>query len=215
MGTAWEVSLPHLVWRSGTGHGEAVELEHRELTGRIIGTGIAVHKELGPGFLESVYENALVLELQERGLKVRRQFEVPVLYRGVEVGVHRLDLFVEDEIVVELKAVKTIADVHFSVVRSYLRAVGRKAWPDPQLRHGNPGVQTGHSGSTLMQPASTTHTMTAVRIKSANPCILARNRRNDHFMTHALLKAPSCLPAFLSGNEPPSPHPMTATERHP
>ncbi len=101
-------------------------LEHEELTGAIIAAAIAVHRELGPGFIESVYENALVLELRHRELPLNRQVSVPVLYREVEVGLHRLDLLVSDQIVVELKAVKHISDVHFAVVRSYLRAVGHK-----------------------------------------------------------------------------------------
>ena len=100
-------------------------LEHEEITGAIIGAAIAVHKELGPGFLESVYANALAIELRRREIPFQRQFAVPVLYHDAEVGMHRLDLFVDDQIVVELKAVKEISDVHFAVVRSYLRAVHR------------------------------------------------------------------------------------------
>jgi len=101
-------------------------LEHEELTGQIIGAAIAVHKALGPGFIESVYENALVVELRHQGISLQRQLAVPVLYRGVEVGMHRLDCFVAATIVVELKAIKELSDVHFAVVRSYLRAVGRE-----------------------------------------------------------------------------------------
>ena len=100
-------------------------LEHEELTGPIIGAAIDVHKELGPGFAESVYENGLVLELRQRGIPFQRQLAIPVLYRGVEVGLHRLDLFVANAIVVELKATRDLADVHFVVVRSYLRAAER------------------------------------------------------------------------------------------
>ena len=103
-----------------------MSLEQQELTGRIIGAAIAVHRELGPGFLETVYDNALVLELRYRNIPFQRQLCAPIVYRGVEVGLHRLDLFVANEIVVELKAVKDITDVHFAVVRSYLRATGRK-----------------------------------------------------------------------------------------
>lgn len=101
-------------------------LEHEELTGPLIGAAIAVHKELGPGFLESVYDNALVVELRRRSIPFQRQVAVPILYQDIEVGMHRLDLFVSDEIVVELKAVKDITDLHFAIVRSYLRAVNRK-----------------------------------------------------------------------------------------
>ena len=103
-----------------------MELEHEELTGRIISAAIEVHKALGPGFLESIYENALSVELRHRKMAFQRQLCIPVLYRGVEVGLHRLDLFVADQIVVELKSVKEITDSHFVVVRSYLRAVDRQ-----------------------------------------------------------------------------------------
>jgi GxxExxY protein len=106
--------------------GNETVLEHEELTGRIIGAAIEVHKALGPGFIESVYENAFEHELTTRKLNFARQLTVPIFYDGVEVGSHRLDFLVEDKIVVELKAVNEIADVHFSIVRSYLRAVGRK-----------------------------------------------------------------------------------------
>jgi GxxExxY protein len=100
-------------------------LELKELTEKIIGAAIAVHRELCPGFIESVYECALVVEL-EFGLKVSRQHRVPVIYRGVKVGRHRLDLFVESTIIVELKAIEEFRDRHFAVVRSYLKAANRQ-----------------------------------------------------------------------------------------
>jgi len=81
---------------------------------------------LGPGFLESVYENALIIELRKRGLAARDQIELVTGYDGVEVGRHRLDLLVEDTIGVELKVIKNLEDIHFAVARSYLKAVGRK-----------------------------------------------------------------------------------------
>jgi GxxExxY protein len=101
-------------------------LEFEELTGKIIGAAIEVHRQLGPGFIESIYENALVYELRERGLKVEQQLETPVFYDDVEVGKHRLDLLVEGEIVIDLKAVSELHDVHFAIVKSQLRAVKRK-----------------------------------------------------------------------------------------
>ncbi len=101
-------------------------LEHGDLTEQIIGAAIEVDRRLGPGFLESVYEKALVLELKKRGLNVQDQIDVMISYDGVEVGRHRLDLFVEDTIVVELKAIKNLDDIHFAIVRSYLKAVGKK-----------------------------------------------------------------------------------------
>jgi GxxExxY protein len=101
-------------------------LEHQELTEKIIGAAIEVHKRLGPGFLESIYENALVIELGKRSLKADQQRQISVQYDGVEVGKHILDLLVEDTIVVELKAIKNLEDIHFAIVRSYLRAAGRR-----------------------------------------------------------------------------------------
>jgi GxxExxY protein len=103
-----------------------VALEHEALTERIIGAAIEVHRRLGPGFLESVYEKALIIELKKRGLAVQDQMDVIISYDGEEVGRHRLDLLVEDTIVVELKAIKNLEDIHFAVVRSQLKAVGRQ-----------------------------------------------------------------------------------------
>jgi GxxExxY protein len=99
-------------------------LEHEGLTGRIIGAAIEVHRQLGPGFVESIYESALTVELRAQSISFLRQLTVPVLYRDLEVGLHKLDLLVENLIVVELKAVKEVNDTHFAVVRSYLRAAG-------------------------------------------------------------------------------------------
>jgi len=103
-----------------------MSLELEDITGRIIGAAIDVHRELGPGFLESVYEAALVVELRHGGIPFVRQLAIPIVYRGVEVGLHRLDLFVDDQIVVELKACRDLVPEHFAVVRSYLRAAGRE-----------------------------------------------------------------------------------------
>ncbi len=98
-------------------------LAHEELSKEIIAPAIAVHRDLGPGFLELVYENALCIELEARGIEHQRQLLVPVFYRGIEVGLHRLDLLAAKRFVVELKAVKEIENVHFAVVRSYLSAL--------------------------------------------------------------------------------------------
>jgi GxxExxY protein len=100
-------------------------MEHEELTGKIIGAAIAVHRALGPGFLESIYEEALCVELGAAGLKFVRQVAVEIQYRGQKVGEHRLDLLVEDSVVVELKAVLALQDIYFATVRSYLRATGK------------------------------------------------------------------------------------------
>jgi GxxExxY protein len=101
-------------------------LEYEDLTEKIIGCAIEVHRKLGPGFIESVYENAFIIELQKKGLPFDRQKEVVIQYDGVEVGRHRLDLIVNDTIVVELKAVKNIEDIHFAIVKSYLKALRKE-----------------------------------------------------------------------------------------
>jgi GxxExxY protein len=101
-------------------------LEHNGLSEKITGCAIEVHTKLGPGFLESIYENAFMLGLEKQNLDVERQQEVIVKYDGIEVGRHRLDLIVNDTIVVELKAVKNIEDVHFAIVKSYLKALRKE-----------------------------------------------------------------------------------------
>jgi GxxExxY protein len=103
-----------------------VALEHEALTEQIIGAAIEVHRRLGPGFLESVYEKALIIELKKRGLAVKDQVEFLIHYDNEEVGRHRLDLVVEDTIVVELKATRNLDEIFFAIVRSYLKAAGRK-----------------------------------------------------------------------------------------
>jgi GxxExxY protein len=95
-----------------------------ELTNRIIGIAIEVHRELGPGFLESIYEEAMAVALAEGGMPYRRQLIVPIKFHGRAVGEHRVDLLISTEVVVELKAIKAIEDVHYAVMRSYLRATG-------------------------------------------------------------------------------------------
>jgi GxxExxY protein len=101
-------------------------LEYEVLTEKIIAAAITVHSRLGPGFLESIYEKALVIELQKIGLQIEQQKEISIEYDGVEIGRYRLDLLVNNTIVVELKAIKNIENVHFAVVKSYLRAIGQK-----------------------------------------------------------------------------------------
>ncbi len=100
------------------------EEELNELTHAVIGAAIAVHRELGPGFLESVYEKALCVELGRRGISYERQAMLRVYYGGVEVGEGRIDLYVDKRLVVELKHVETLAPIHTAQVISYLRATG-------------------------------------------------------------------------------------------
>ena len=94
------------------------------LSKKAIGAAVKVHKALGPGFLENIYEEALKVELSEQKIQFECQKEVKITYNNVEVGTHRLDLVVEDQIILELKAAKELADIYFSQLRSYLKATG-------------------------------------------------------------------------------------------
>jgi len=88
----------------------------------VIGAAIEVHRALGPGFLESFYEEALCQELAERGIGFRRQVAIDVLYTGARIGEARLDLLVEERLLVELKATDRFAPIHLAQVLSYLKA---------------------------------------------------------------------------------------------
>src|SRR5688572_11954197 len=93
-----------------------------DVTKQIIGAAMRVHKELGPGLLESAYEACLVFELGDRGLSVRRQEPLPVVYRGVRLDCgYRIDLVVEGAAIVEVKSVVRLEPVHAAQVLSYLR----------------------------------------------------------------------------------------------
>ncbi len=95
------------------------------LTHRIIGSAIEVHRTLGPGLLESAYEDCLCRELSLRGIRFERQLQLPIVYKGVKVGdAFRVDLLVEDEIAVELKAVSALEPIHSAQLLTYLRLGG-------------------------------------------------------------------------------------------
>jgi GxxExxY protein len=95
-----------------------------ELSGRILAAAVDVHKALGPGFLESIYQKAMEVALEHRRLSFQRQQEIRVCFEGVDVGLHRLDLVVEKAIILELKAVKAFEDIHYAQLKSYLKATG-------------------------------------------------------------------------------------------
>ena len=88
----------------------------------VIGAAIEVHRHLGPGFLEAVYEEAMMVELALRGVTVRRQVPIALAYKGRSLPRVQLDLLVEDELVVELKAVERLSPIHVAQVISYLKA---------------------------------------------------------------------------------------------
>ena len=97
-----------------------------DLSRKIIGAAIEVHRELGPGFLENIYEEALKAQLSKQDIACEAQKDIEIEYLGKKIGLHRLDLIVENKIIVELKAVKELADVHFAQLISYLKASGLK-----------------------------------------------------------------------------------------
>jgi GxxExxY protein len=97
-------------------------LRNREITQRVIAAAITVHRELGPGFLESIYEQALAVEFALSGIGFVRQKPVTLFYKDHQIGEHRLDFVVEETVVVELKAISALEDIHFAIGRSYLKA---------------------------------------------------------------------------------------------
>jgi GxxExxY protein len=105
----------------------AVELEHVDdpATGAVIGAAIAVHRVLGPGLLESAYQACLAHELLKRGHAVRREVALPVEYDGVRLDCgYRVDLIVDDQVVVEVKCVEGVKDIHLAQLITYLRLSG-------------------------------------------------------------------------------------------
>jgi len=99
-----------------------MEIQNKSITDQMIGAAIRVHKELGPGFLELMYEEALSIELTASGLSFERQKLLPVFYREHLIGEHRLDFLVDQKVILELKAISALEDIHFAIVRSYLKA---------------------------------------------------------------------------------------------
>ena len=100
-------------------------IKNNTLTEHIIGAAIQVHRELGPGLLESAYETCLCYELTQNGLKIERQKVIPISYKGIKLDAgYRLDLVVEGQVIVEIKAVSELLPVHEAQLLSYLKQVG-------------------------------------------------------------------------------------------
>lgn len=99
-------------------------MKHREITSRIIGCIYTVHNMLGAGFLESVYRNALAIELKKTGLQVQKEFPIQVHYKSEIVGDYKVDLFVENKVILELKAVRELHSAHEAQLIHYLKATG-------------------------------------------------------------------------------------------
>ena len=102
-------------------------LKGNQLTSEIISSAIEVHRHLGPGLLESIYEECMAYELQKRGLTVKRQLELPVLYKRVELEQrYRIDLLVNDEVVIELKSTDKMQPIHHAQLLTYLKLSNKR-----------------------------------------------------------------------------------------
>ena len=102
-------------------------LHEEELTGQIIGAGIEVHRELGPGLLESAYEACLCYELSVRKIPFTRQVMLPLVYKSVRIDCgYRADVIIAEKVLVEVKAVETVTDLHKAQLLTYLRITGMK-----------------------------------------------------------------------------------------
>lgn len=97
-------------------------MTENELSNKIIGCAIELHRSLGPGLLESVYESALAFDLEEIGLNIQRQLAMPLVYKGIHQDIgYRLDLLVENKVVVEIKSIDALSPVDFAQTLTYLR----------------------------------------------------------------------------------------------
>jgi len=110
-------------------------------TDRIIGCAIEVHKHLGPGLLESVYESALCIELTANSLPFKRQIGIPLYYKGELISEHRPDLIVDDKVIVEIKTVDCLAPIHMAQILTYLRVTSLRIglilnFNSPTMKHG-------------------------------------------------------------------------------
>jgi GxxExxY protein len=98
------------------------DYKYKETTGRIIGAAMQVHKILGSGFQEVIYQRALEIEMPYHDLHFNREFEMPIYYRNTQIGTRRVDFLVEDKISVELKAIIKLEDLHLAQAINYLEA---------------------------------------------------------------------------------------------
>ena len=114
-------------------------LKHEEITKTVIGCAFEVINELGAGFLESVYEKALLVALRQRGLSVIAQHPIKVIFRGQSVGDFYADILVEDKVIVELKAVKAVTPEHQAQIINYLNATGIEV--GLLINFGNPRLE--------------------------------------------------------------------------
>lgn len=97
-------------------------MSENEISSKIIGAAIEVHKQLGPGLLESTYETCLAYELKQMGLDVKQQQALPVVYKEVKLDAgYRIDLLIENKVIIEIKSVEALADIHTAQLLTYLK----------------------------------------------------------------------------------------------
>lgn len=102
-------------------------MNENEISYEIIGAAINLHKTIGPGLLESAYENALAFDLRERGFEVKQQAPMPFYYKDVKQDIgYRVDLIVNDKVIIEVKSIENLAPVHFAQTLTYLKLSGMK-----------------------------------------------------------------------------------------
>ncbi len=101
---------------------EQLNIDINKITHKIIGCAMQVHRTLGNGFQEVIYQRALAIEMKLEGLSFQRELEMPIFYRGEQIGTRRVDFFVEERVMLELKAVEKIEDVHKAQAINYLEA---------------------------------------------------------------------------------------------
>ena len=134
-----ELNISHRDDQTGRDAGLIVGLKHEQVAKTVIGCAFEVINELGAGFLESVYERALLLALQQNGLSAVAQHPARVMFRGECVGDFYADIFVEEKVIVELKAVKAIAPEHQAQIINYLNATGIEV--GLLINFGNPRLE--------------------------------------------------------------------------
>lgn len=102
-------------------------MKEDELSNKIIGIALELHKTLGPGLLESVYETALAFDLRKAGLEVKCQVPMPLIYKEVKLDIgYRIDMLVENKVIIEIKSVEQLAPVHFAQTLTYLKLADKK-----------------------------------------------------------------------------------------
>ncbi len=99
-------------------------MKYEDITHKIIGAAMKVHSVLGNGFQEVIYQRALAIQMEKQGLGFKREMEMAIYYDGIDIGTRRVDFFVEDQVMVELKALIKLEDVHLAQAMNYCQAYG-------------------------------------------------------------------------------------------